>query len=155
MPLGGKGNVQGRFIETSLKKEAYIFVYAEGHDYSDGVEPPEIFWKVCDKTYNDCFLDDFERDGKASTVKSIGVKMVDGVRTGYIYHQPSVCFNPDDCTYLFAVKNSDSEYRLCSIRVSIETYNPQDVNIQLPYKNVVQYGQFINYEINPISNKNI
>lgn len=81
--------------------------------------------------------------------------MKQGVRTGYIYHNPSSCFNPEDCTYLFSLKNNDKVYRLCSIRINVETYNPQDVNLKLPYKNIVEYGQFINYEINPKSNNKI
>lgn len=53
------------------------------------------------------------------------------------------------------MKNTANDYKLLSIRINIETYNPGDVNLKIKYKNIVPYGEFINYEINPISNKNI
>lgn len=73
-------------------------------------------------------------------MQKVGVKMKQGIRTGYIYHDPATCFKPEDCTYLFALKNIDKDYKLCSIRINVETYNPQDVSLKLQYKNIVQYG---------------
>lgn len=86
-------------------------------------------------------------------MKRVGTKLSKGIRYGYISHDPNYCIEAGECTYLFSVKNIAKDYKVCSIRVTAESYNPQDVDLKLKYKNVVNYGQFLNYEINPLSNK--
>jgi hypothetical protein len=88
-------------------------------------------------------------------MNSVGSQVSDGVRTGYIYHNPSACSKEGNCNYMFLLKNTASEPKVVTIRVSSQGYNPSDVKLQLDYKNIVQYGQFLNYEINPTVNADI
>ena len=111
---------------------------------------------MCKKDLAECSMDGNEMQGNGG-VNRVGSKMTAGVRTGYIYHRPNVCKNSDgvDCVYVFAVRNPSSEYRAISLRINTESYNPGDVDLTLTYQNIVQYGKFINYEVNPKSNKDI
>ena len=77
------------------------------------------------------------------------------MRTGFIKHSPSVCKDPNNCVYLFSAVNNFNRYVTISFRANSESYNPGDINLKLSYQNTVPYGKFVNYEINPISNKDI
>ena len=79
--------VVGRYINSDLSKEAYIYVYAEGQEFSDNDIAPKVFYKICDKAYAECKMSDEEKNG-GGAAKSVGVKMTTGIRTGYILHNP-------------------------------------------------------------------
>ena len=75
---------------------------------------------------------------------------------GSIAHDPSVCPYPASktyiCTYLISVVSRDSAYNTVGIRVSAEFDDPGDVLLTREYVNIVEYGAFLTYEINPSTN---
>ena len=97
--------------------------------------------------FSDCVLDKDELKGIGLT--PIGTKVSKGTRQGQFFHD---CLG---CNYIFAFRNTRQDHQLLSVRVSAEVFNPQDVRLKLQYRNQVELGQYINYEINPASNPDI
>ena len=96
---------------------------------------------------------DFKEKGLTTAT---GSKLKRGTFTAVLRHKPEDCPSKSgDCTYFFRVYNPPKEHRLIHFRAKTEVYDPQDVDLQKTYANVVNYGQFINYEINEVSNQDI
>jgi hypothetical protein len=76
-----------------------------------------------------------------------------------IEHDPSACPSKDDpsqCYYLLAFYNKNStKIMTTSVRVHFQSYDPGDIDLTKEYQNVVEYGAFFNYEINPAVNADI
>jgi len=53
---------------------------------------------------------------------------------------------------MISVKNTVEKYQTISMRATVESFNPGDIDLTKTYQNTVQYGSFINYEINPSTN---
>jgi hypothetical protein len=63
--LPNNGTIYGRFTADNLNQDAYIYVFAEGMEYSAEEDPPQIFYKLCNEAdANDCVLTDAERNGE-------------------------------------------------------------------------------------------
>jgi len=62
--LPNNGTIYGRFTSANLNQDAYIYVYAEGMEYTSEEEPPKIYYRICNKeSANDCVLTAEERNG--------------------------------------------------------------------------------------------
>jgi len=76
-----------------------------------------------------------------------------------IEHDPSDCPSKDDpsaCFYLFAFYNKNStKIMTTSVRVHYQSFSPGEVDLTKEYQNVINYGEFFNYQINPAVNSAI
>lgn len=59
------------------------------------------------------------------------------------------------CTYLIAFANQESAFNTLSFRVRATFDDPGDVLLTKAYRNIVEYGQSLTYEINPITNADL
>ena len=151
----------GRYTNSAFSRTGTISVYAEYLEVADlpaGQEPPAIFYKICaEQNATRCALTDAEAAGQGMTAVGRVLDASTKVTTlGSFAHEPSACPYPASktyiCTYLISVVSRDSAYNTIGIRVSAEFDDPGDVLLTREYINIVEYGEFITYEINPTTN---
>jgi hypothetical protein len=73
-------------------------------------------------------------------------------RTAVIPHEPADCADPSQCTYLFAVVNGLDSARLVSLAVRASFDPTGSVELDKEYQNIVGYGHFLRYTIDPAWN---
>lgn len=148
----------GRYTNSAFARTGVVTIYAEYLEVADlpaGQEPPAIFYKMCaEQNATRCALTAAEAAGQGMT--AVG-RIVDGTtRLGSFTHEPSACPYPASktfiCTYLISIVSRDTAYNTIGIRVSAEFDDPGDVLLTREYVNIVEYGEFITYEINPTTN---
>jgi hypothetical protein len=102
-------------------------------------------------------MDDNEIIGEGQFIKGISA-INDGNRvSGNILHYPTDCVNDNgdqiSCVYAIAVQNLNSESdHTIQITIVGEFYNPGDVELGKEYKDTINHGESIRYELNPFAN---
>jgi len=120
----------------------------------DSGTPPSLYFKVCEKQYWDCNLTEQEGQGLGN-LAPLGSITAAGARTAEIDHDPSNCEDPSSCTYLFAVVNELEESRTVSLAIRASFQPSGSVELDKEYQNIVGYGHFLRYSIDPDWNPEI
>lgn len=151
--MAENSSFKSKMTTSKFSQETNVYLYIQAQEWNKSEGAPEIFYKVCSSAaFIDCMLGDDEKDLLKIKLDN---QTTTGIFNGTLRHYPSDCPDPSKCTYFFKLTNPSASKRVFSIKAEVQAYNPQDVNLKMRYANVVQYGEFINYEINPISNKDI
>jgi len=139
--LKNKGTLTVLMIPQYLQKE-------------DVTELPKLFYKICPHSdMSNCNLGDEEINGDGLT--EINTRNEDFEIIGDIQHDPDTCQDPNSCMYIFLVTNPYETMVTVGLRIKGEFYNPGDVLLTRSYKNTVNYGEKITYELNPTTNSEI
>jgi hypothetical protein len=159
--LAPRASSYGRYANSAFTTSGTISVYAEYLEVEGlpaGQEPPAIYYKICqEKNATKCALTAAEAQGAGMT--EVGRIINSATRVGSFTHDPAACPYRDVedaiCTYLIAFVSRDSAYNTVAMRVRAEFDDPGDVVLTKEYVNIVGYGEFLPYEINPASNSDL
>ena len=112
--LPPNGTIFGRYVSSDFVADSVTTLYVSGQGYNSTFEPPQIFFKYCDKpNYSDCKLSNAESVNGTGMFKvgapyayqsDSGVQALPGVQYDAIRHYPANCSG--SCTYLFMIKNT-------------------------------------------------
>jgi hypothetical protein len=120
---------------------------------ADSSAAPLLYFKVCETGYWDCNLT--EAEGRGAQPMRLVTTYTPGTTTAVLPHEPSSCGDSGDCTYLFATLNTLNTTRVLSLSIRA-TFEPSgSVELDKEYQNIVGYGHFLNYVIDPAWNPQI